>query len=45
MTTLDATANNNSAKNGKKFQYLDSVATDDLGKLNEFIQSAVPRGV
>jgi hypothetical protein len=45
MTTLDATTTNNSAKNGKKFQYLDSTATDDLGKLNEFIQSAVPRGV
>jgi hypothetical protein len=45
MTTLDATANNNSAKMGNKFQYLDSNATDDLGKLNEFIQFAVPRGV
>lgn len=45
MTTLDVIANNNSTKNGKRFQYLDSVATDDLGTLNEFIQFAVPRSV
>uniref|UniRef100_A0A093XLP8 Gastrula zinc finger protein XlCGF9.1 n=2 Tax=Talaromyces marneffei PM1 TaxID=1077442 RepID=A0A093XLP8_TALMA len=44
MTTLDAAANN-SGRNGKKFQYLDSNATDDLGKLNEFIQFARPRVV
>lgn len=44
MTTLDVVANSDDdTKNGKRFQYLDSVATDDLGKLNEFIQFAVPR--
>lgn len=42
MTTLDVIANKDKGS-GKKFQYLDSVATDDLGKLNEFIQFAVPR--
>lgn len=47
MTMLDVTANENNKNtvNEKKFQYLDSVATDDLGKLNEFIQFAVPKGV
>lgn len=44
MTTLDATANKDKGS-GRKFQYLDSVPTDDLGKLNEFIQFAVPRGI
>ncbi|EED15304.1 conserved hypothetical protein [Talaromyces stipitatus ATCC 10500] len=39
MTTLDATTNQTQNK-GKRFQYLDSAATDDLGKLNEFILSA-----
>ncbi|PCG98337.1 Transcription factor [Penicillium occitanis (nom. inval.)] len=42
MTTLDVIANKDKGS-GKKFQYLDSVATDDLGTLNEFIQFAVPR--
>jgi hypothetical protein len=39
MTTLNV-----SDRGGEKnFQYLDSAATDDLGKLNEFIQFASPR--
>ncbi|OKL61883.1 hypothetical protein UA08_02840 [Talaromyces atroroseus] len=38
MTTLDVS--NHSG--GRNFQYLDATATDDLGKLNEFIQFASP---
>lgn len=40
---LMATLEIESQCNGKSFQYLDSTATDDLGKLNEFIQFALPR--